>query len=263
MSAWEITNSIALLLIPPGCLLMMAAAGAAILRRRRRLGWSLIGVSWLALYVLSTTFVSDRLLQSLEPEYRDPAAQPAGQAIVVMGGGKYRLAPEYGGDTVSSEVLSRLRYAARLHRMLGKPVLVTGGSPEGDATTEAAVMKSVLEHDFQTPVRWVEGRSRNSDENARYSFEVLKSAGVSSIYLVTHAWHMQRARLAFEHAGFGVIPAPTRYATDYRGLVPDFLPRASALRDSSVFLHEAIGLAWYRLKFFVSSWSSQTGEGGV
>ncbi|HEY9445570.1 MAG TPA: YdcF family protein, partial [Burkholderiales bacterium] len=136
-----------------------------------------------------------------------------------------------------------------------------GGSPDGSRTTEAFVMKSVLEHDFKIPVHWVEGLSRNSDENARYSRQILQLAGVHSVYLVTHAWHMRRARLAFERAGLTVIPAPTRYATEYRGLALDFLPRAGALRDSSIFFHETLGLAWYRLQFLISSWSPQAGKG--
>ena len=75
MSAWEITNIVAYALMPPGCLLLLTAAGLALLHRRRRWGVALISVAWLALYLLSTTYVSDRLLRTLEPAYQDPVAQ--------------------------------------------------------------------------------------------------------------------------------------------------------------------------------------------
>ena len=56
-------------------------------------------------------------------------------------------------------------------------------------------MKQVLEREFQVPVTWVEETSRNTLENARGSFQVLGAAGIRRVYLVTHAWHMPRARL--------------------------------------------------------------------
>jgi uncharacterized SAM-binding protein YcdF (DUF218 family) len=59
---------------------------------------------------------------------------------------------------------------------------------------------------------------------------------------------MPRARLAFEAAGFRVIPAPTGYSTRYRLTVLDFLPNARALRDSALFFHEVLGTLWYRVR---------------
>lgn len=257
MSAWEITNAIALLLMPPGCLLVVSGLGLLLLRRRRRLGVTLLALSWTGLYVLSMPYVADRLLRSLEPPFSDPKANPAGEAIVVLGGGKYYAAPEYGhADTVNPQVLARLRYGVQLHRALGKPVLVTGGSPRGEAVAEADVMKRVLEEDYGVPVRWVERASDNTDENARLSFRLLHGAGVRTVYLVTHAWHMPRSRASFERAGFAVIPAPTLYRTSAPRKIVDFLPDVAALVTSGIYFHEVIGLAWYRLKFVVSSRSS-------
>lgn len=255
MSSWELTNALALLLIPPGSLLLIAGYGLIIARRRPRAGKFLIGVAMLALYVLSTNYAADRLLQTLEPEPRDLLADRRGQAIVVLGGGKYFSAPEYGGtDTVKAQTLVRLRYAARLHHATGKPILVTGGSPEGSATAEAAAMKIVLENEFKAPVGWTENNANNTLENARLSHRILNAAGVRTIYLVTHGWHMPRAKLAFEHAGFEVIPAPTGFTTGYRLTVLDFMPSAYALHNSSRFMHEVIGGGGYRLKFLVARW---------
>ena len=135
------------------------------------------------------------------------------------------------------------------------PVLVAGGNPEGSPAAEAAHMARVLEHDFRVPVQWREERSNTTAENARHARDILKAAGVHRIYLVTHAWHMPRARLAFERAGFEVVPAATGYTTGYRVTVLDFLPDAHALRDSGLFFRELIGLIWYRLQFAVAQQS--------
>jgi uncharacterized SAM-binding protein YcdF (DUF218 family) len=80
---------------------------------------------------------------------------------------------------------------------------------------------------------------------------LLKPAGVERIYLVTQAWHMPRARRAFENAGFAVIPAPTGYATRFELTVLDFLPNVEALNDSSLFFHEILGIAWYYVRFLL------------
>jgi uncharacterized SAM-binding protein YcdF (DUF218 family) len=249
---WVIRNSVAALLMPPGCLLLVAFWGWWILRRHPRAGNSLIALSFLGLYALSTPYIGDELLKAIETPAGNPLDDRTGQAIVVLGGGKYYAAPEYGGDTVNAYTLMRLRYGARLHRALDKPVLVTGGSPEGSATSEAWAMKTVLADEFGVPVAWVEERSHTTLENARLSYVMLSVAGVRTVYLVTHAWHMPRAKLAFEHAGFTVIPAPTKYATRFRLTALDFLPQADALLDSSRFFREIIGIAWYRLKFVLT-----------
>jgi uncharacterized SAM-binding protein YcdF (DUF218 family) len=242
---WLITNAIAALLLPPGIVLLILLVALLMTWRWPLLAWRPIAVAVVVLYLLSTQIVADGLLYLVEPGRRDPAADPSGQAIIVVGGGTNFRAPEYGGDTVKARTLARLRYAARLQRTLGKPVLVSGGSPEGSLVGEAQLMKEVLQQDFQVPVQWVEQRSSNTLENARLSYRLLKPAGIERVYLVTHASHMRRARLAFQSAGFAVIPAPTGFATRFELTVLDFLPRADALYDSSLALHEVIGIVWY------------------
>jgi uncharacterized SAM-binding protein YcdF (DUF218 family) len=109
-------------------------------------------------------------------------------------------------------------------------------------------MKTVLESDFKVPVAWAETQSNNTLENARASRAMLAPLGIKRIYLVTHAWHMRRALAVYTRAGFDVAPAPTQFATHFRTTALDFMPSAHALRDSSRFLHETLGLAWYRIK---------------
>lgn len=242
-----VIHAIAALLSPLGIVLFILLATALLAWSRPLVAWRPAVLALMVLYPLSTQFVSDRLLGWLEPPPRDPAADRNGQAIVVLGGGTYFIAPEYGSDTVNAQTLVRLRYAAHLHRTLGKPVLVTGGTPDGGSVPEAELMTQALQRDFNVPTKWAENGSRNTFENARMSRDLLKST-VQQVYLVTHAWHMPRAKLAFEHAGFIVIPAPTGYTRRFELTVLDFLPDADALSDSSLFFREVTGIAWYRLR---------------
>jgi len=247
---WLITNAIAAWLLPPGFLLVILLVAILLARRRPRLSRGLAALSFVALYALSTPYVADELRHRLEPVPHNPLADKGGQAIVVLGGGMHVNAPEYGADAPSRDTLARLRYAAHLYRALKKPVLVTGGTVQG-SVPEAVVMKAVLDREFQVPVQWVEPNSRNTIENARLSFGMLIAAGAKRIYLVTDAWHMPRARMAFEHYGFSVIPAATGYAKHHESTLIEFLPSADALHDSSRFFHEVIGIGWYHLRILI------------
>lgn len=245
--SWLATNLIATCLLPPLDLLLLAIAGALLWRWRPVLGRTLVLASFTLLWLLSTPYVAGALMRTLEgaPAALDVKAHPA-DAIVVLGGGASE-APEYGGDTVSTATLVRLRYAAWLYRRTGTPILVTGGNPTGNHKPEAVLMKAVLEQEFRVPVKWVEDTSNNTRENAQFSRRILAPLGISRIYLVTHAWHMPRAARAFRALGFDVIPAPTAFTLPHARTALDFLPHADALRQSSRFMHEIIGLAWYRL----------------
>ena len=248
MNTWLITNTLAAWLMPPGCLLLLAGWGLFRWRKHPRSGSVLLVVSLAALWALSAPWFSRTLLQALEPEAGDPLGVPPAQAIVVLGGGKYYAAPEYAADTVSETTLVRLRYAALLHRQTGKPILVSGGAPEGSSVSEALAMKSVLENELKAPVTWLETASNNTLENAHASRALLAPLGINRVYLVTHARHMPRSQWIFTKAGFDVVIAPTQWTTSFGLTARDFMPDAWALRDSSDFFHEVIGLVWYRLK---------------
>lgn len=258
--SWFATNLIASFLLPPLSLLLLLALGILLLDHRRKLAKSLIFAAVALLWIASTPYFAKGTLHLLESQTKalkssHPKDQPqTSDAIVILGGGTYFHAPEYAGqDTVSSQTLVRLRYGARLQRETGKPILVTGGKPLGNSVSEAQLMRSAMEQDFQAPVLWIEDASDNTFENARYSFRILQKAGINKIYLVTHAWHMPRAAAVFRRAGFEVIEAPTAFTTRYRTDLLAFLPRADALRDSSIFTHEVIGLLWYRVKSAISN----------
>ena len=70
-------------------------------------------------------------------------------------------------------------------------------------------MREVLESEFEVAVSWSERESTDTLENASLSAPILNKNGVRTILLVTHAWHMPRARACFEAQGFTVLAAPT------------------------------------------------------
>lgn len=234
------------LAVPPLVLLVAAALGLLLCRRRPRLGHALVASALLAMLALSLPWVANALVRSLESgvPIAPPSLARAG-AIVVLGAGIYPQAPEFGGaDTVARNSLGRARYAALLQRRSGLPLLTSGGSPYG-GVAEAEAMRELLEREFMVPVRWTETASHDTAENAQYSGRILAAAGVSSVALVTDAWHMPRARLEFQRAGIAVMPAPTGFAVDSTG-IDLWLPSSFALNQSGNACREWLALLWAR-----------------
>src|ERR1017187_10577911 len=132
--SWFFTNLISLCLLPPLNLLLIALAGLFFMSSRPRLGRALLVGALALLWLCSMPYTAENAARFLirTVQVVDPKTQPA-DAIVVLGGGTYFKAPEYGGiDTVSPPTLLRLRYAAKLQRETGKPILVSGGTPHGN-----------------------------------------------------------------------------------------------------------------------------------
>jgi uncharacterized SAM-binding protein YcdF (DUF218 family) len=170
------------------------------------------------------------------------------QAIIILGGDVIRAHQEPLGVRPGLLTLDRLRTGAALHRRTGLPILVTGGTTQPDTAPVGIVMAESLRDDFQTPARWVESKSRDTWENARFSAAILKAEGITSVYIVTHAWHMRRAVLAFQGTGLAVTAAPTPLDDPLGPDWTDFLPRVSAWQTAWFAMHEWIGYVWYMLR---------------
>ncbi len=237
-----------LFILPPVNLIIAILAGVFLLRAWPRVARWLIGLSAAALLALSLPAVSDRMLDALETglPLTPPSNNPP-QAIVILGADKLRFAGPPPGATVGRLTLERLRAGAALYRRTHLPVLVTGGTMDPKEPAVATLMAQSLTDDFDVPVRWIEPRSRNTWENARDSAAILHAAGISSVYLVTHAWHARRAVIAFRPTGITLTAAPVLLGSPAAKRPEAFLPHASSLLSSYYAAHEWIGCAWYSL----------------
>ncbi len=246
-----------LLLLPPLNCLVAACTGAML--RRRRAGRVLLAAGLAGLVVLSLPLVSGALIISLErgiPVQPDPADPPG--AIVILSAD---LKPVSGPDgtvfTVGGLTLERERAGARLARTVGLPVLVSGGRIRRGAPSLAALMAASLHEDFGIEPRWLEDRSLDTWENAARSAELLRASGITTVYVVTHAWHMRRALMAMHAAGLHAVAAPADPDVPPRLVAAGLVPRIAAWQESYWALHEWIGCAWYGVRGLVA------GVGGV
>lgn len=245
--------------MPPASLLMIAAAGLFLAWRGRRAGLPIALAGLAATWFFGTFLTAHALVGWVESGQRpfDRAAwdtartgtAPPG-AIVVLGGGSIvdgSHSPRR--ERLTPWSVQRVLAGTRIVRVTGLPVLVSGGPPPWAQSSEASLMRAMLEGELSVPVRWVEDQSRTTSENAALSAAMLKDGGIGAIVLVTHAFHMPRARAAFEAVGLVVYPAPHDWLSG--SVNPRSLralwPTAEAFALSSLAVRELLGRLWYRL----------------
>ncbi len=256
IESWK--PALAALMLPPVPLLLLVLLGAWLIARRRLFGSTtlVLGVAllWLSHCAGSGSALSHWLLNppaALGTERIDALRADAGArqriAIVVLGGGVEALAPEYATSNLTPASAERLRYGLWLARATGLPVAFSGGIGWGErgSETEAQAAERIARNEFGLPLRWAEGESRDTRENAIRSIALLRRDGVTHVVLVTHDWHMPRALRDFQRAappGFTIEAAPLGLA--HQAEVPNlaWLPSGSGAVHVRRVLREAIGL---------------------
>ena len=225
--------------------------------RRRGRSLTLVLICLVILVTFSSRLVSERLLRSLEDQNPDLAVErfASAEAIVVLGGLLRLPSPEHPSSALAPAG-DRLLAAFRLYRAGKAPLIVCSGGNNPLAGLkgqpgEADGMCGLLE-EWGVPATalHVEPSSINTRENAVASYELLAKSGARRILLVTSATHMPRAAAAFRKVGFEVIAAPADFHTGWWGPDPilRLAPSPGNLLDSSIALHEWVGLWVYRLR---------------
>lgn len=231
------------LLLPPFNAFFLLLFGFLLyVAKWRRTGLIFAALATVTMLALSMQGVANRA-RAPWPDLPERVEAPYAQAeaIVVLGGGRYLNAPEYGGDTAAAGSLERVRYAAKLHRETGVPVLVSGGLPGGLGTrSEAEIMREILEDEFHVPVRWVESVSEDTWQNAEYSAALLKAAGIARVYLVTHGGHMPRAEQAFTEQGIEPVPMPTGFVRPTPESLLSWAPSFEGIAHNRGWVYEAL-----------------------
>lgn len=235
------------LALPPAGPLIVGVLGLLLCLRRPRIGFVLCAAAIGGLWLLATPIVADALARAMEAyPALDPAnltaAQSEAQAIVILGGGVRRSAPEVGGDAPSITADLRLIEGAKVARATHLPILVSG-SP-----LEARAMRDFLANDLGISARWIEGASSDTHENALFSAKLLAAQDIHRIILVTSSAHMARAVDEFTAVGLAVTAAPAEMWTwDERGALR-FVPSMAALDRSRTALYEWSGRTFRALK---------------
>lgn len=239
------------LLLPPGIFFLLLLLAFFVRRSRPRLAAGCFALGLGGLWLMSLPVVVESAARLIEQDAPLPRSEWAtlaqrADAIVILGSGRERNDPSWGTDIPTGVALERMRYAARLAKASGLPILTTGGLHYGEPPSEAAIMAESLQNDFGVEVRWQEGLSRTTWENATMTAAILQPLGIKRVVLVTQGWHMPRSRWSFEKAGFSVVSAPVGFlGVDNARVFGGWLPESRAMWQSGQLLNEAVGLLVY------------------
>jgi len=254
IESWKPT--LGALVMPPVPFLLLVVAGARLMFRRRALAWLLLLLGCAGIWLMCTTALGIGLTHLL---LKPPPALGANAiadlrrapktAILVLGAGRHLLAPEYGVANLKPYTLERLRYGLWLSRETALPVGFSGGVGHGGdpGPSEAAIAARIAEREFGRPLRWTEGESRDTNENAVRSVALLHEAGIERIVLVTHGFHMRRALANFsremQRTGktMALVAAPLGLRDPGPLEGSDWLPTVEGFRDTRIALHEWLG----------------------
>lgn len=198
------------------------------------------------------------LVAWLETQHSRPADLPDKvKGIIVLGGAfDTRLSYIYGVPVLNDGVERVLDGAMLTRYYADSTLLFSGGSGRltNRERTEAADAADFLRHfpDIKDRVIY-EDRSRNTWQNAAYSYELAKPQKGEKWILVTSAYHMPRANMMFRQAGWPeLIPWPTDFRSDGEiDLIPRKFDILGNFYQSHVAVKEIIGQFVYktRLKY--------------
>jgi uncharacterized SAM-binding protein YcdF (DUF218 family) len=239
-------------ILPPGIFILAIVLVALVMvyRKRWKLGLANLIVG-LMLWALSTVPVANFMIRGLESDFPIPSS-PSGDVIILLGGGMVEGVPDLSGTTAPSlSTMGRIVTAVRLYQRLGLPIIVTGGRMNDDADSAIATVAKRLLMDLGVPEKIiiVEDRARDTAQNARLTAAICRQLGFSKPILLTSAYHLKRARMAFDAAGMHVTPFPA-YFLGSRNISYTWrhlLPRAGSLWTSTNALHEYLGILYYRM----------------
>lgn len=240
---------------PSSLIAVLIAVGLALQWTRFQRGGRNLALGGTAmLFVLGLSPIGGALILPLEERFPRPALSGAENiaGIIVLGGAEDARVGAARNASSVNEAAERLSETVTLARRFPQArIIFTGGSgalltsrpPEADAA------RRFFEELGVEPGRIVvESQSRNTHENASFTFDLLQPKASETWLLVTSAFHMPRAVGTFRKAGFGVRAFPVDYRTS--GLDELYRPFSSipeGLRRVDFVFKEYVGLVTYYL----------------
>ena len=224
---YDLLKGMTVFISPSGMLILAVLASAAwAIFRRSRFAIGAFVVSASSLAVVSCLPVGFVALYALE--HRFPEWKPAGRDVagIVMLDGR----------------LDRLPYDLALSHAYPKARVIFSGRPEREFSSFPLLIQAGLSPSSAV----AEPRSRDTYENALFSYRLARPKPGETWLLITSASHMPRAIATFRKVGFPVTAAPVAFKTN-AGPRPFGARASEALTMLDEAFREAWGLIAYRM----------------
>jgi uncharacterized SAM-binding protein YcdF (DUF218 family) len=235
-------------------LIVLSVSLVSLLAQKRVIALWGISCALVLVFTLSVFPIGNSVLAHIEATYpAEPDVENVDGIIVLGGGGdvdvwrRWNL-PELGegGD--------RFTAALKLYRKNPKSIIVfTGGSGHlrdafsSKKSESGLAQEFFIEQGIQPDRLILEVNSRNTAENAKFTINLVQPKEDKKWVLVTSAFHMPRAMLSFQTAGWRNL---TAYPVDFR--TASFISHTGwnferNLRNLNIVVREVVGQLVYRL----------------
>lgn len=215
---------------------------AAFTKRQQRKQRLLITAITL-LYFFSNRFTADTMARIWDVSLYQPSAKTY-SCVVLLGG---FVTEDESGQGYFNWAADRYTQATKLlANHTASHLLFSGGSSDiyPDGFSEAGFVKAELKkQNFADSLILLDGKARNTAENAIFAKQLLKQANLKPPYLmVTSAFHMRRAMLIFKRAVINVVPYTSNNMAPIRHIyLKDFLPDVDAISQWNIYIKEMVG----------------------
>ncbi len=224
------------------------------------LAYWLFGFSFFYLLLISTPWLPEALLASLENQYPHILQPHQYNNETIEKGAEIHLHVLGAGDSNDSRLSNtsqlhvsstyRIIEAIRLHNAISESkILFTGNSGTGTipqaefyslAAQELGIEKSNI-------IVIAEGWNTHHEALAYH-----KQFGTKhKHFLITDAVHMPRAMMIFKSVGLNPIPAPTNYRlrqNNYSRHFTDYFPSSHYITYSEIVLQAYLGVIWAKIR---------------
>ena len=238
--------------LPSNILIALGMAGIMLMATRyARTGRRLAGASIILLAIAGLSPLGNALILPLEQRFPPwDATRGAPDGMVVLGGAFDTVVSAGRGEIALTDAAERMTVVAELARRYpAARIVFSGGSGQlvFQGATESDLALRLFESFGIAKDRIIlEGRSRNTTENARFSRELVALKPGERWLLITSAYHMPRSIGVFRKEGFPVEAYPVDWRT--RGPIDVTRPFDSlsdGLKRTDTAAREWVGLLIY------------------
>ncbi len=245
-----ILSKIVGLILKPIIWLLILLIRALISREPEKLKRKLFFI-FLLLYLLSNPFLVQLICEKYE--YKNEKITNNHEVGILLGGFSQSDSFKQAHLTESGDRLMQSLKLLKQRKI--KKLLISGGDGNmmSSRPKEALIVINLLK-ELQIPdsLLLIESESRNTEENAKFSKQILDSMNISnSLVIISSAWHLPRAKLVFDN----VFEAPDYYATNpisdfYKKSFWELLvPSAKSFYQMEWLIKEWVGYIYYKFKY--------------
>jgi uncharacterized SAM-binding protein YcdF (DUF218 family) len=240
--------------MPSNVLMSLGIIGVVLMATRfAQAGRRLAVMALILLGVVGWSPFGNAIILPLEERFPPwDASRGAPTGIISLGGSLDTVVSPVRGEVALNEAAERMTAIAELARRFPSARIVfSGGSGRiiFDGVSEASLAARLFASFGIAKERIaLEDKSRDTDENGRFTKELVQPKPGERWLLVTSAHHMPRSVGVFRAAGFPVEAFPVDYRT--RGaidLLRPFSTLGDGLRRTDTAMREWVGLLIYRM----------------